>query len=107
VPGLQVSTPTGGTPGAPTIVVQGSLSAALGALVGTGTTNTAAAAATVLAVQTLVANAAQLGTAVTLQALIQTIINANAPNTITSTTTQFNVTQNVVENQNQKSQSPN
>src|SRR5258708_6271794 len=101
VPGLQVSTPTGGTPGAPTIVVQGSLSAALGALVGTGTTNTAAAAATVLAVQTLVANAAQLGTAVTLQALIQTIINANAPNTITTTTTTFNVTQNVVENQNQ------
>ncbi len=107
IPGLQVSTPTGGTPGAPTIVVQGSLSAALGALVGTGTTNTAAAAATVLAVQTLVANAAQLGTAVTLQALIQTIINVNAPQTLTSTiNSNTTLTVTVVENQNQTQASP-
>jgi hypothetical protein len=103
VPGLQVSTPTGGTPGAPTIVVQGSLSAALGALVGTG--NTQAAAATVLAIQTLVAN--NLGNAVTLQALIQAIINVNAPNTLTTTlNTQLNVI-TVVENPNQTQASPN
>jgi hypothetical protein len=103
VPGLQVSTPTGGTPCAPTIVVQGSLSAALGALVGTG--NTQAAAATVLAIQTLVAN--NLGNAVTLQALIQAIINVNAPNTLTTTlNTQLNVI-TVVENPNQTQASPN
>jgi hypothetical protein len=103
VPGLQVSTPTGGTPGAPTIVVQGSLSAALGALVGTG--NTAANAATVAAIQTLVAN--NLGSAVTLQALIQAIINVNAPNTLTTTVnTQLSVI-TVVENPNQTQASPN
>jgi hypothetical protein len=103
VPGLQVSTPTGGTPGTPTIVVQGSLSAALGALVGTGNSQTAAA--TVLAIQTLVAN--NLGNAVTLQALIQAIINVNAPNTLTTTVnTQLNVI-TVVENPNQTQASPN
>jgi hypothetical protein len=103
VPGLQVSTPTGGTPGQPTIVVQGSLTAALGALVGTGSTQTAAA--TVLAVQTLVAN--NLGNAVTLQALIQAIINVNAPSTLTTTVnTQLNVI-TVVENPNQTQASPN
>jgi hypothetical protein len=108
VPGLQVSTPIGGTPGAPTIVVQGSLSAALGALVGTGATNTAAAAATVLAVQTLVANAAQFGTAVTLQQLIQTIINVNAPQTLTATVNQnTQLTVTVIENPNQTKASPN
>ena len=47
VPGLSVSTPTGGTPGAPTIVVQGDLAAALAALA----SNTTAAAATVDAIQ--------------------------------------------------------
>ena len=43
VPGLSVTTPTGGTPGAPTIAVQGSLAAALAALAG----NSTASAATV------------------------------------------------------------
>src|SRR5260370_7724731 len=51
VPGLQVSTSTGGTPAAPTIVTQGSLSAALGALVG----NSTATAPTLTATQTLLA----------------------------------------------------
>ena len=105
VPGLQVSTPAGGTPGAPTIVVQGSLSAALGALAGTGTSNTAASAATVAAIQTLVA--ANLGNAITLQALIQAIVNVNAPTTLTTTVnTQLNVV-TVVENPNQTQASPN
>jgi hypothetical protein len=103
VPGLSVSTPNGGTPGQPTIVVQGNLTAALGALVGTG--STAAAAATVAAVQTLVAN--NLGNAVTLQALIQAIVNVNAPTTLTTTVnTQLNVI-TVVENPNQTQASPN
>src|SRR5260370_31160469 len=66
VPGLQVSTSTGGTPGAPTIVVQGDLSAALGALVG----NSTAAAATLAAIQTLVAY--NLGNAARRQAPIHT-----------------------------------
>ena len=103
VPGLSVTTPTGGTPGTPTIVVQGNLSAALSALVGTGNSQTAAA--TVLAIQTLVAN--NLGNAVTLQALIQAIINVNAPSTLTTTlNTQLNVI-TVVENPNQTQASPN
>ena len=99
VPGLQVSTSTGGTPGAPTIVTQGSLSAALGALVG----NSTATAATVAAIQTLVAS--NLGNPVTLQALIQAIINANTPTPIFTTTTTLPVT--VVENPNQTQASPN
>ena len=52
VPGLSVTTPTGGTPGAPTIAVQGSLAAALATLAG----NSTASAATVQAIQTLVAS---------------------------------------------------
>lgn len=81
VPGLSVTTPTGGTPGAPTIAVAGSLSASLSALVG----NTTSAATTVAAIQTLVANS--LGNPVTLQALIQAIIVANTPVIPSDTTT--------------------
>jgi hypothetical protein len=102
VPGLQVSTSTGGTPGAPTIVVQGDLSAALGALVG----NSTATAATVLAIQTLVAD--NLGNAVTLQALIQAIIIANTATPITTTTISTNLAVLVIpENPNQAQASPN
>ena len=102
VPGLQVSTSTGGTPGAPTIAVQGDLSAALGALVG----NSTATAATVLAIQTLVAS--NLGNAVTLQALIQAIVIANTATPITTTTTSTNLAVIVVpENPNQTQASPN
>jgi hypothetical protein len=100
VPGLSVTTPTGGTPGAPTIAVQGNLAAALAALAG----NATAAAATVDAIQTLVAN--NLGNAVTLQALIQAIIIANTPTPITSTTLSTNLTVTVVENPNQTQASP-
>src|SRR5258708_29326604 len=75
-PGLQVTTIAGSPPGAPTIVVQGSLSAALGNLAG----NNAAAAAILSAINTLVANnfdnAAVLAC---LTSLIQGIINQNAP----------------------------
>ena len=71
VPGLSVTTPNGGTPGTPTIAVQGSLAAALASLTG----NATAAAATLAAIQTLVAD--NLGNAVTLQALIQAIVVAN------------------------------
>jgi hypothetical protein len=102
VPGLSVTTPTGGTPGAPTIAVQGSLAAALATLVG----NATASAATVDAIQTLVAN--NLGNAVTLQALIQAIIIANTATPITTTTTTTTlVVQVIPENPNQTSASPN
>ncbi len=101
IPGLQVSTPTGGTPGTPTVVVQGNLSTALATLAGYAQ----AAAATLLAINTLVADNA--GNAVTLQALIQAIINVNAPNTLTTTfNTQLSVI-TVVENPNQTQASPN
>jgi hypothetical protein len=99
VPGLSVSTPAGGTPGTPTIAVQGDLAAALTALAG----NSTAAAATVAAIQTLVAN--NLGNAVTLQALIQAIIIANTATAITSTTTTTNFTVQVIENPNVTTQS--
>jgi hypothetical protein len=102
VPGLSVTTPTGGTPGAPTIAVQGSLAAALGALAG----NATAAAATVDAIQTLVAS--NLGNAVTLQALIQAIVIANTATPITTTTTATTLAVIVVpENPNQTQASPN
>ena len=101
VPGLSVTTPTGGTPGAPTIAVQGNLAAALGALAG----NATAAAATVDAIQTLVAS--NLGNAVTLQALIQAIIVANTVAPITTTTTTTLAVQVIPENPNQVGASPN
>ena len=101
VPGLSVTTPTGGTPGAPTIAVQGSLAAALATLAGSST----AAAATVQAIQTLVAN--NLGNPVTLQALIQAIVIANTATPITTTTTTNTLTVIVVpENPNQVGASP-
>jgi len=87
-PGLQVTTIAGSPPGAPTIVVQGSLSAALGNLAG----NNAAAAALLSAINTLVANnfdnAAVLAT---LTSLIQGIINQNAPSTIGTTNTSLSI----------------
>jgi len=101
VPGLSVSTPTGGTPGAPTIAVQGDLAAALANLAG----NSTAAAATVDAINTLVAN--NLGSPLTLAALIQAIIVANTATPITTTTTTTNLTVTVVENPNQTQASPN
>jgi hypothetical protein len=97
VPGLSVSTTLGGTPGAPTVAVQGNLAAALAALVG----NSTAAAATLLAIQTLVAD--NIGNTVTLQQILQTIINVNTP--IVSTTTTVVLT--VSENPNQANNSPN
>ena len=101
VPGLSVTTPTGGTPGAPTIAVQGSLAAALAALAG----NATAAAATVDAIQTLVAS--NLGNAVTLQALIQAIVIANTATPITTTTTTNTLSVIVIpENPNQVGASP-
>ena len=102
VPGLSVTTTTGGTPGAPTIAVQGDLAAALATLVG----NATASAATVDAIQTLVAS--NLGNAVTLQALIQAIIIANTATPITTTTTTTTLAVIVVpENPNQTQASPN
>ncbi len=101
VPGLSVTTPTGGTPGAPTIAVQGSLAAALATLAG----NSTASAATVQAIQTLVAS--NLGNPVTLQALIQAIVIANTATPITTTTTTNTLTVIVVpENPNQVGASP-
>ncbi|HTB40883.1 MAG TPA: FecR domain-containing protein [Reyranella sp.] len=102
VPGLSVTTPTGGTPGAPTIAVQGSLSAAMATLTG----STTASAATLAAIQTLIAD--NLGNPITLQALIQTIINANTATPITlTTTTQTLVVFQIPENPNQVQASPN
>ncbi len=100
VPGLSVTTPTGGTPGAPTIAVQGSLAAALAAFVG----NATASAATVDAIQTLVA--ANLGNAVTLQALIQAIVNANIGTPFGGALATL-IVQVIAENQNQTQASPN
>jgi FecR protein len=102
-PGLQVTTIAGSPPGAPTIVVQGSLSAALGNLAG----NSAAAAALLSAINTLVANnfdnAAVLAT---LTSLIQGIINQNAPSTIGITNTSLSILV-IPENPNQTQASPN
>jgi FecR protein len=102
-PGLQVTTIVGSPPGAPTIVVQGSLSAALGNLTG----NNKAAAAILAAINTLVANnfdnAAVLAG---LTSLIQTVINQNAASTIGTTTTSLSITA-VPENPNQTQGSPN
>jgi hypothetical protein len=97
VPGMSVSTNFGGTPGAPTVAVQGNLAAALANLVG----NSTAAAATLLAIQTLVADS--LNNTVTLQQILQTIINVNTP--IISTTATVVLT--VTENPNQANSSPN
>jgi hypothetical protein len=101
--GLQVTTLAGGTPGAPTIVVQGSLSAALGNLAG----NNAAAAAILSAINTLVAdnfdNAVILAS---LTSLIQGIIIQNAPSTIGTTNTSLSILV-IVENPNQTQASPN
>ena len=102
-PGMQVSTNAGSAPGTPTVVVQGSLSAALGALAG----NTKAAAALVAAINSVVAsNLSNAAVLATLTALIQTVINQNAPGTIgtgQTTTIVFQVT----ENPNQTQASPN
>ena len=82
--------------------MQGDLAAALAALA----SNTTAAAATVDAINTLVAN--NLGNAVTLQALIQAIVIANTATPITSTTTTTTLSViTVVENPNQTQSSPN
>jgi hypothetical protein len=102
-PGLQVTTIAGSPPGAPTIVVQGSLSAALGNLAG----NNAAAAALLSAINTLVANnfdnAAVLAS---LTSLIQGIITQNAPSTIGTTNTSLSILV-IPENPNQTQASPN
>lgn len=104
VPGLQVIANAGSPPGAPTVVVMGSLSAALGALVGSPQ---ALAAAVTLAINTLVAN--NLNNAAVLANitnLIQTIINQNAVQTLTTQNTNLNVLV-VTENKNQTQASPN
>ena len=104
-PGLSVSTTSGSTPGAPTIAVQGSLAAAMGALQG----NPKAAAALVTAINSVVAsnlnNAAVLAT---ITGLIQTAIDQYAPTTIgTAGTTLIAIIIVALENQNQTQLSPN
>jgi hypothetical protein len=100
-PGMQVATNPGSPPGVATVVVQGSLSAALAALTG----NTKAAAAVLDAINTIVAdNLNNTAVLATLTILIQSIINQNAPGTIgTQTTTLVLV---VTENPNQAQTSP-
>jgi hypothetical protein len=66
-------------------------------------TSQQAAAATVLAIQTLVAD--NIGSPLTLAAILSTIIQVNAPSTIT--TNQTTVTVTVTENPNQTGGSPN
>lgn len=100
IPGQGIQTTVGLTPGPPTFVVQGNLDAALKALVG----DQKAAAATALAVQTLI-NSASIANPVTLQQIIQTIINTNTPLTQTTDTTQRFITP--TENPNQAQASPN
>ena len=102
-PGMQVNTSAGSAPGAPTVVVQGSLSAALGALAG----NTKAAAALVAAINSVVAsNLSNAAVLATLTALIQQVIIQNAPGTIgTGQTTTINFV--ITENPNQSQGSPN
>ena len=100
---MQVSTSAGLPPGLLTVVVQGSLSAALGALAG----NTKAAAALVTAINTVVAsNLSNAAVLATLTALIQQIIIQNAPSTIGTGQTTTLVLQ-VTENPNQTQASPN
>lgn len=100
VPGMAVQALAGLPPSPPSFVVQGSLDAAMQALVG----NPQAAATVLLAVQTAI-NSATLANPLTLQTIIQAIINANAPLTTTTITTQF--VQQTTENPNQVKASPN
>ena len=109
VPGLQVSTLSGGTPGAP-VALQGSLSAALAAL---ATGGPAANAAVSTAIATLVANSS-ISNPVTLQAVLQAIINVTAPTTTTTTVTTLAIvpnpnvsTQSIAATQAQTNASPN
>ena len=103
-PGMQVNTSAGSTPSPPTIVVQGSLSAALGNLTG----NTKAAAAIVAAINSIVAsNLSNAAVLTSIAALIQQIIIQNAPASLTTGTTALNVIIPVVENPNQTRSSPN
>ena len=102
-PGLQVTTLAGSPPGAPTIVVQGSLSAALGNLAG----NNAAAAALLSAINTLVANSFDNAAVLaSLTSLIQAVITQNAPSTLGTTSTSLSVLV-IPENPNQTQASPN
>lgn len=101
VPGLQVSTTTGSAPSPASFVVQGNLNAALANLVG----NAKAGAATMAAVDALVAS--NLGNGVTLAAVIQAIVDANAPQALTGSNTTTTVTVVTTENPNQTQASPN
>jgi len=74
IPGQVVTALNGMAPSPPTFVVQGNLNAALQNLVG----NPNAAAAVLATVQTLI-NAATIANPVTLQAIVQAVITANAP----------------------------
>jgi hypothetical protein len=101
-PGLQVATIAGSPPGPATVVVQGSLAAALAALTG----NTKAAAAILDAINTIIAdNLGNTAILASLTNLIQSIINQNAPQTLGQTTT--TITFQIVENPNQNQGSPN
>lgn len=100
VPGMGVQTNAGFQPSPPSFVVQGNLDTALRALVG----NPQAAAATFQAINTLVANAS-LANPVTLQTIIQTIINTNTQGSIPAGQTQTFITP--TENPNQAQASPN
>lgn len=103
VPGLQVATNQGSPPGAPTVVVQGSLSAAVGNLAG----NAKAAAAVVAAVQSVIAsNLGNAAVLATVTALVQAIIAQGAPQSLTTTTTTIYIPQ-TTENPNQTQLSPN
>jgi hypothetical protein len=102
-PGMQVATNNGLPPGTPTVALQGSLSAALGALAG----NPTASAAVVTAINSLVAsNLSNTALLAAIAGLLQNVINQNAPLTLrTGVTTQIGL--QITENPNQTQASPN
>jgi hypothetical protein len=93
-PGLQVTTNAGSPPGAPTVVVQGSLSAALANLSG----NSSAAQALQASIDAIVASNLNNATVVAnVTAVIQAFINTNAPASLTTSTTALQINQ-VIQN---------
>lgn len=102
-PGLQVATNSGSPPGAPTVILQGSLAAAMGALAG----NPKAAAAVVAAINTIVAsNLSNTAVLTAIATLLQAVINQNAASTIGTTSTTLSIGP-TTENPNQTQASPN
>jgi hypothetical protein len=102
-PGFGISCTQGQVPSLPSIVVQGSLAAAMGALA----SNQQASAAVVAAINAVVAsNLSNAAVLASLTAIIQQVIIQNAPQTIGTTQTNIQIIP-IIENPNQTQSSPN